>query len=145
MKKGNNFFTDISSLKTIDSLRILYACIAVLFFIITELGRKVYRPYIYSNDINDLGIADSIGNLGGVVVQIFFSLAILNSPKNKTFRVILFIILGYILYEILQPYLPRGVFDWLDIYGTILGGIVSILILYSINRIVKNTILYTFK
>lgn len=145
MEKNNNFFTDRASIKTIDSRRILYFVIAVLFFFLTEIGRNIYRPYIYSNNIDDYGIADSIGNSGGIIVQIFFMLAILNSPRKKVFHVIGFIVIGYILYEILQPYLPRGVFDWKDIYGTLIGGVISLFVLVFIKMIVKNKVIYVFK
>ncbi|HEY9114763.1 MAG TPA: hypothetical protein VIN10_08675 [Bacteroidales bacterium] len=145
MEKNNNFFTDKASIKTIDSKRIIYFVIAVLFFFMTEMGRNIYRPYIYSNNIDDYGIADSIGNSGGIIVQIFFLLAILNSPRKKVFRVVGFIVIGYILYEILQPYLPRGVFDWKDIYGTLIGGVISLIILFFIKKIVKNKVIYVFK
>ncbi|MFC3879564.1 hypothetical protein ACFOSV_05235 [Algoriphagus namhaensis] len=142
MAKSNNFFTDKNSIKTVDLFRIIYLIIAVFAFFITEAGRNIYRPFIYENGINDFGIADSIGNSGGIVVQIFFMLAILNSPKKKVFRVIGFITIGYIIYEILQPYLPRGVFDWKDIYGTFIGGVISIIIFFIINKIVKNKVIY---
>ncbi len=145
MEKNNNFFTDKTSIKTIDSKRIIYFVIAVLFFFLTETGRNIYRPYIYTNNIDDYGIADSIGNSGGIIVQIFFMLAILNSPRKKVFRVIGFIVIGYILYEILQPYLPRGVFDWKDIYGTLIGGAISLFVLFFIKKIVKNKVIYVFK
>jgi len=145
MEKHNNFFTDKASIKTIDSKRIIYFVIAVLFFFLTEIGRKIYRPFIYSNNIDDYGIADSIGNSGGIIVQIFFMLAILNSPRKKVFRVIGFVVIGYILYEILQPYLPRGVFDWKDIYGTLIGGVISLFVLFFIKKIVKNKVIYEFK
>ena len=145
MEKHNNFFTDKAAIKTIDSFRVIYFVIAVLFFFLTEIGRNIYRPYIYSNNIDDYGIADSIGNSGGIIVQIFFMLAILNSPRKKVFRVIGFVVIGYILYEILQPYLPRGVFDWKDIYGTIIGGVISLFILFFIKKIVKNKVIYVFK
>ncbi len=145
MKKHNNFFTDKASLKTIDRYRVIYFGIAVLFFFLTEIGRNIYRPYIYSSNINDYGIADSIGNLGGIIVQIFFSLVILNSPAMKAFNLIGFIVIGYILYEILQPYLPRGVFDWKDIYGTLIGGVISLLVLLLVKKIVANKVFYEFK
>ena len=131
-------FTDREAFRTVDLLRLLYAMIAVVAFFVTEAGRSVYRPYIYENGINDLGIADSMGNLGGIVVQIFLSLAILNSQKKKAFNVIGFLVAGYIVYEIAQPYLPRGVFDWKDIYGTIIGGVFSVLVLVLLRLIVKN-------
>lgn len=145
MEKNNNFFTDKESIKTIDSKRIIYFLIAVLFFFLTEIGRNIYRPFIYSNNIDDYGIADSIGNLGGIIVQIFFMLAILNSTRKKIIRVIGFIVIGYILYEILQPFLPRGVFDWKDIYGTLIGGVISLIVLLLIKKIVNNKVIYEFK
>jgi len=130
-------FTDREAFRTIDLFRLLYAVTAVVAFFVTEAGRSVYRPYIYENGINDLGIADSMGNLGGIVVQIFFSLAILNSQRRKAFNVVGFLVAGYILYEIVQPYLPKGVFDWKDIYGTIIGGAISVAYLLLLRMIVK--------
>lgn len=120
-----NFFFDSKRFRTFDKLRFIYFFFFIAAFFLTEAGRNIYRPYIYENGINDFGIADSMGNLGGIVVQIFFGLAILNPLYKKGVRIILFFITGYIFYEILQPYLPKGTFDWLDIYGTIIGGIVG--------------------
>ena len=137
-KTIGRFFWDRESFRTFDLLRLLYAVTAVVAFFLTEAGRFIYRPYIYRNGINDFGIADSMGNLGGIVVQIFFSLAILNSQKKKAFNVIGFLVAGYILYEIVQPYLPKGVFDWKDIFGTIIGGVVSVLVLLLLRLIGKN-------
>jgi hypothetical protein len=145
MRKNNNFFTDKASIKTIDRLRVIYFGIAVLFFFLTEIGRNVYRPFIYLNNIDDCGIADSIGNSGGIIVQIFFSLALLNSPSKKVFNVIAFIVIGYILYEVLQPYLPRGVFDWKDIFGTLIGGVISVFVLLIVKKTVKNKVIYEIK
>ena len=95
---------------------------------ITEIGRFVYRPFIYKNHLNDFGIADSIGNLGGIITQIFFGLTFFNPTKKKGIRLIVFFSSGYIVYEIAQLILPRGVFDWLDIYGTLFGGILALFI-----------------
>lgn len=131
----DNFFIDVQKIRSIDTHRILYFVLAVLSFILTELGRYVYRPYIYANEINDYGFADSMGNLGGIIVQIFFSLSVLNSSWPKNIRLIIFLVSGYILYEVLQPYLPKGTFDWLDVYGTVLGGAISAAILFVIKVI----------
>ena len=131
-------FTDQESLRTVDVLRLAYAVVAVGAFFLTEAGRGIYRPYIYESGINDFGIADSIGNLAGIVVQVFASLTILNSQKAKVFNVIGFLVAGYILYEIIQPYLPRGVFDWKDVYGTIIGGIVSALLVLLLRLVVRH-------
>ena len=91
------FVTDREAFWTIDMLRVLYGITAVAAFVLTEAGRGIYRPYIYENGINDLGITDSMGNLDGIIVQIFFSLAILNSQKRKAFDVIGFLVAAYIL------------------------------------------------
>ena len=133
-----DIFTDLEAFRTVDLFRMIYAMTAVVAFLLTEAGRFIYRPYIYENGINDFGIADSMGNLGGIIVQIFFSLAILNSQNKKAFNVIGFLVSGYILYEALQPYLPKGVFDWKDIYGTVLGGFVSVVFLLLLRLVVKN-------
>lgn len=86
-----------------------------------------------------------MGNSGGIIVQIFFALAIINSTKKKGLRLIAFMVLGYILYEIAQPFLPKGVFDIKDIYGTFIGGMISLLLFLLIYKGVKqNKIFYKF-
>jgi glycopeptide antibiotics resistance protein len=102
----------------------------------------VYRPYIYSNGIDDFGIADSMGNLGGIIVQIFLMLAVLNPPRKIAHHTFIFVIVGYILYEILQLILPKGVFDWLDVYGTLIGGIIAYGIYQLALLFVKNNTVY---
>jgi len=102
---------------------------AACAFGITECGRFLYRPYANAHGISDFGLADSIGNLGGIIVQIFFGLAIFNSTRLQSYRLAMFFTGGYILYEFLQRYLPKGVFDWLDIYGTLIGFALSVVLL----------------
>ena len=130
-------FTDKDNLKTVDNYRISYLTIFISSLLITEIGRNIYRPFIYNNNINDFGIADSIGNLGGIIAQVFLGFLIFNPPKNKGFRLILFYIIGYIMYEIIQPILPRGVFDWKDIYGTIIGGVIGLVLFHLIHLVIK--------
>ncbi len=114
-----------SNFKIIDLKRIMYFVVFVLMLVITEYGRFIYRPYIYKFGINDFGLADSIGNFGGIIVQIFFGLAVLNPVRKKAIHLILIFVFGYILYEIFQPLFPGGIFDWKDIAGTILGGLIG--------------------
>ncbi len=145
MKSPKNIFTDKEQFRTIDTIRIVYFAIFVLTFIFTEFGRYVYRPFIYHNHINDFGIADSIGNWGGIVVQIFFGLAIINSSFKQGFSVIAVATGGYILYEFAQPYLPKGTFDWLDVYGTLAGGIIALALFFLIHKSIKhNKVIYRF-
>ena len=145
MKSKNNFFLDKERIRTIDTYRIIYFATFLFSFVLTEIGRYIYRPFIYENNISDYGIADSMGNSGGIIVQLFFGLLIFNSSKLKGLRLISFFIIGYILYEIAQLFLPKGVFDWKDIYGTIIGGLIGCLVFLLIHKIIKkNKIIYKF-
>jgi len=145
MKSKNNFFLDKESIRTVDTFRVIYFVTFLISFELTEIGRYIYRPFIYENNINDYGIADSMGNLGGIIVQIFFGLTIFNSTRIKGLRLIAFFILGYILYEIAQLFLPKGVFDWKDIYGTIIGGLIGLLLFLLLHTVIKrNKIIYRF-
>ena len=128
-----NYFIDKDRIKTFDKLRMIYFICFILAFALTEAGRYIYRPWIYENNFNDFGIADSMGNLGGIVVQIFFGLAILNPMIKKGLRLITFFVVGYIAYEFAQPYLPKGTFDWKDVYGTLFGGIFALLLFLLIH------------
>ena len=145
MKSKDNFFLERENIRRIDIFRIIYFILFLLSFGITEIGRYIYRPFIYENNINDFGIADSMGNLGGIIVQIFFSLAIFNSGRKKGVRIISFLVIGYILYEFAQLILPKGVFDWKDIYGTIIGGLITLIMFFIVHLLVKqNKIFYRF-
>ncbi len=138
MSSSENIFTDKERMKTIDTKRVVYFVVFLLSFLFTEFGRYVYRPFIYHNHINDFGIADSIGNWGGIVVQIFFGLAIINSSFKQGFSVIAVATGGYILYEFAQPYLPKGTFDWLDVYGTLAGGVIAVALFFLIHKLIKH-------
>ncbi len=82
-----------------------------------------------------MGLTDSIGNLGGIVVQIFLGLALFNPTKPQSYRLAGFFSLGYILYEFAQLVLPKGVFDWKDIYGTAIGFCLSLPVLALLWRL----------
>ena len=140
-----NLFTSTEKLRTIDTRRVIYVVALILAFVVTEIGRHVYRPIIYQNGINDFGLADSIGNLGGIIAQVFLTLAVMNSNLKQGFRVIGFLIIGYIFYEIVQPILPKGTFDWKDVFGTILGGVLAGIVFFMIQKYFrKNRILFKF-
>ncbi len=109
----------------IDKKRIAFFLIFIFMFILTEMGRKVYRPYIYSNEIFDFWIADTIGNLTGTIAIIFFEFAGFN-PKLKQGRIFLMIItFGLIAYELLQYFSPRSILDWRDMIATLIAGLIS--------------------
>jgi hypothetical protein len=112
--------------------RIIFLVIAGCAFAVTEMGRFVCRPWVREHGINDYGLTGSIGNLGGIVVQIFVVLAIVGSTRRKSFGFAAFMAAGYVVYEFLQPYLPRGTFDWNDVYATVIGFVFSVPVLYLV-------------
>lgn len=111
-----------------NTLRLVYFIAFASFFVLTEIGRKLYRPYIYRTHIDDFGVADTIGNSLGTLTQIFLYLGLFNATKAQSYRIIAFVTLGYIGYEVVQPYLPRGTFDWRDVFATLGAGILAALV-----------------
>ena len=110
----------------IDAKRIAFFLIIVFMFVFTEIGRFIYRPYIYLNDIFDFWIADTIGNFTGTIAIIFFDFAGVN-PIYKHGRIYMIVItLGLIVYELVQYILPgTNTCDWKDIIATLIAGLIS--------------------
>lgn len=130
------FFVDRERLFKPSRSRFVFLLIGAAAFVVTEFGRFTCRRYVRENGIDDFGLTDSIGNIGGMVVQIFLGLAIMNSTRRQSYRLAAFFSVGYVIYEFAQPVLPRGVFDWNDIFGTIVGFLISVLVLSLIWRVV---------
>ena len=116
---------DKNRIYIIDNKRIAFFLIFVFMFVFTEIGRKIYRPYIYLNGLFDFWIADTIGNFTGTIAIVFFDFTGVN-PKYKQGRTFLIIItLGLIVYELLQYFSPRSILDWKDMIATLIAGLIS--------------------
>jgi len=118
-------------------MRGVYFVTFAFFFILTEMGREIYRPYVYQNGINDCGFADVIGNLLGTVAIIFFALGVNHANRVQSIRVTAFVTVGIAIYELLQPVLPRGVLDWKDVISTPIAGLFSLMLVLVIWRVVR--------
>ena len=130
----DNMITNSTRMLKIDEKRIVTFFIFIFMFIFTEIGRKIYRPYIYSNDIFDYWIADTIGNFTGTIAIVFFNLTISN-PEYRIGKYFSFLIaIGLIVYELLQYFSPRSIFDWRDIIATLIAGLISFLIHKWVNN-----------
>lgn len=116
---------DKSRIFRIDDKRIAYFLIFLVTFFITEAGRKIYRPYIYANDIFDYWIADTIGNLTGTIAIIFFDIAGINPTHRQGRLFLLLITIGLIIYELLQYFSPKSILDWRDMIATLMAGLIS--------------------
>ncbi len=101
------------------------------------LGRPIYRPYIYSNKINDFHIADTLGNTLGTMPTIFFLIAIFSTETIKGNYLLKLGTFSVIIFELMHPLLGKPIDIW-DILATILTGLFSF-VLY--NTIFKNKFL----
>jgi hypothetical protein len=131
------FFSETRVFKP-GPMRGVYFVTFAIFFILTEIGRQVYRPYVYENGINDLGFADVIGNLLGTVAIIFFCLGVSHATRIQSLRIITFVTIGVTIYELLQPVLPRGILDWKDVISTPVAGLFSLVIVLGIWRVMHD-------
>jgi len=119
-------------------IRGVYFVTFAFFFILTEIGREIYRPYVYQNGINDFGFADVIGNLLGTVAIIFFALGVNHANRVQSIRVIVFVTVGVTIYELLQAVLPKGILDWKDVISTPVAGLFSLMLVLVIWRVVQD-------
>jgi len=103
-------------------LRFSLAFLGLVFLVITEVGREIYRPWVYENSVQDFGIADSIGSLGGAFVVVFLVSAIVGKTPKKLGSAAFGAATGCPIYEILQPYLNTGVFDWRDLIASMMAA-----------------------
>lgn len=134
-------FGDTDTVFKFSRLRVVYVGVFVCSLVLTELGRFVYRPFVDRAGVSDFGIADTMGNRLGTVTQIFFILAIVHANWRQGLRVIVFVVCGYILYEFLQPVLPRGTFDTRDLVATLVGGVVAAGILWLAKEIAGDRVI----
>ena len=124
-----SFFVDRERLFLPNRIRFIFLALGGIAFFITELFRLRLRPLIRSFEIEDFGFTDTIGNSGGIIVQIFIGLALINPTPRQSYRLAVFFSVGYILYEFAQPCLPKGTFDWYDVLATCVGYCISLLLL----------------
>lgn len=94
-----------------------------------------YRNYVYSHKLSDYGLADIHPNIFAVVVASFL---FMGYSKQKSFleeaKIILWVTVGFIVYEFIQMTPIIGVFDIKDILGSLIGCAASVLIHKIVNR-----------
>lgn len=106
--------------------RRLYYKLFFIFLILTFSMSTIYRDYIYGNNTNDCGLADIFPNIGAVITASFLFMS--KAQYESKLIVIFGSVIGFIIYECIQIILPISTFDWKDIIGTIIGGIITYLI-----------------
>ena len=86
------------------------------------VGRPIYRPYIYANQLNDFHIADTLGNTLGTMTTVFVAIAVFSKDRAGGFFILKMATLGVVLFELLHPLLGKPTDVW-DIGATLLTGV----------------------
>ena len=95
------------------------------------VGRPIYRPFIYNNQINDFHLADTLGNTFGTMTTIFFLIAILSNDTIKGNFLIKMGTFSVLVFELAHPLLGKTIDIW-DIIATIFTGFISYLLFNKI-------------
>lgn len=112
----------------ISKERIINLTIGLSSLLIYEfIARPYYRPFIYSNSINDFHIADTLGNSLGTIATIFIFIGLIGRGKTQHLFLIKTITISLILFELSHPLLGKPIDPW-DIAATLLTGGVSFIL-----------------
>lgn len=123
----NDIKTELKNWKLTKYKAVNFAIGISALLIYEFVGRPIYRPYIYTNKINDFHIADTLGNTLGTLTTIFVLIAIFSNETVKGNYMIKLGTISVILFELAHPLLGKPVDVW-DIIATILSGLLSFVI-----------------
>ena len=105
----NDFKTELKNWR-LTKYKVINLAIGISALLIYEfVGRPIYRPYIYENNINDLHIADTLGNTLGTMTTIFFLIAILSNETKKGNYLIKLGTFSVVVYEFAHPLLGKPI------------------------------------
>lgn len=112
--------------------RCILIAAALASYVGTEWGRFTYRPWVRENAIEDFGLADSIGSLGGTIVVVLLHVSLVPLKSLSIMHSGAAVVVGMVTYEFLQPYLGTGVFDWMDVFACVVGGGIALLAIKAV-------------
>ena len=102
--------------------RIINLLIGLSAVALYEIARATYRPFVYSQGINDFHIADSLGNSLGTVATVFVFASILGRDLAMDYFLIRTVTISVVVYELAHPLLGKPIDLW-DMVATVLAGI----------------------
>ena len=127
----NDFLSEFKNWKFTKYKAINFAIGLSALLLYEFVGRPIYRPYIYTNKINDFHIADTLGNTFGTLPTIFFLIAILSNDITKGNYLIKLGTISVVVFELAHPLLGKPIDIW-DIIASIFTGLASYLIYHSL-------------
>lgn len=115
--------------------RTIFLSIGVVALVLTAIGDSLYRNWIYSNNYFDFGLANYLPSITGTITAIFLLCGVSKTFPENIVKSSASVIVGCALYEVLQPILKTGVFDWQDLAAVLVTGAV---VLFIFNTLLKN-------
>ena len=109
------FFLD-TPVEQSNGRRLMYLLLALFCFGFGLLLNFTYRPFVYRNHLNDLHMADVIGNLVAVPAAAFFFYAINKSIRYTKFTILVIDFLIWCFYEVTFS----SNFGWWDIVASLI-------------------------
>lgn len=97
--------------------RLVCLFISMSLAVLSEVMSQTYRPYIYSHQLYDFHLADSLTNLFAVPAGVCLCIALTKELKYKAVGYVLAVCLGFVFYEFIGL-----TFDYWDIVATFLSG-----------------------
>lgn len=129
-----NDITESAGNWKITRQRIIDLAIGTVILLLHEfIAKPYYRPFIFSNNIFDFHIADTLGNSLGTFAAVFIVAGLVGKDKSKNNPLIKTTILALVVYELLQPLLGKPIDPW-DIAATLLTGGFCILLYKTIHN-----------
>ena len=101
--------------------RIINMVIGLSAVLLYEVARAYYRPFIYSNEINDFHIADTLGNSLGTVATVFVFTSLLGHTHTQDYFLLRTVIISVLVYEVAHPLLGKSIDPW-DMVATVIAG-----------------------
>ncbi len=129
----SDFLAELRAFRLTRYKTINFGIGATALLIYEFVGRPLYRPYIYRNQLYDFHIADTLGNTFGTLTTIFFLIALLSNETTKGNYLIKLGTLSVVLFELAHPLLGKPIDVW-DILATIITGFLSFLLYNSLFR-----------
>ena len=86
-----------------------------------EIARAWYRPFAYSRGLDDVHIADTLGNSLGTVATVLVFASIFGRSHTQTLFVLRAAAIAVAAYELAHPLLGKPI-DPLDLIATFLAG-----------------------
>jgi hypothetical protein len=111
-------------------LKIYYAVLLALTLLFTLYEELHLRRWLFHRFGRDSVVAGSLPNFLAVLVfSVAFTVIKPSEREGGIIRTVIAIVLGLVIYEIAQIWMPHRTFDWNDIAATLLGGIFSWVVL----------------